>query len=105
MSFLQIDNIEDIDIKKNDELDVVATSSLVVPTRTSQLPANDSMGNALRPRRSVGNTITIPAQRKRPRTLSNSTIENHRKEATAKKLKSEDKKAVRVPEPPHLFPE
>ena len=103
MSFLQIDNIEDIDIKKNDELDVVATSSLVVPTRTSQLPADDSMGNALRPRRSVGNTITIPAQRKRPRTLSNSTIENHRKEA--KKLKSECKKAVRVPEPPHLFPE
>ena len=103
MSFLQIDNIEDIDIKKNDELDVVATSSLVIPTRTSQLPADDSMGNALRPRRSVGNTITIPAQRKRPRTLSNSTIENHRKEG--KKLKSEDKKAVRVPEPPHLFPE
>lgn len=108
MSFLQIDNIGSVtDITTNDELDVMATSSPVVPARTNKLPADDSKGRALRPRRSAGITIIIPASRKRSRAMSDSTlVENYQEEAKAKKLKWEDKRAVCIPEPPpHLFPD
>lgn len=95
MSLLHVAGIDSIDLTKDDELDVMAASSPVVPTRTSQLAAE---GRALRPRQSAGYTITIPSPLKRSRRMSDSTNENHQEKAAAKKLKLEDKKAVCVPD-------
>lgn len=39
MSLLHVAGIDSIDLTKDDELDVMAASSPVVPTRTSQLAA------------------------------------------------------------------
>jgi len=88
MSAFQDRNVETIDLTMDDELDIIAASPVVHNTSSR----NDD--RVLRTRHSLGNTVANPPKRKRARTLSESTIENHEYLATGKKQKMEDKKAV-----------
>jgi hypothetical protein len=91
MPALRDHNVETVDLTMDDddELDVIMASDPVTPARSL---AND--GRKLRARHSLGNTVTISPKRKRERTFSESTIENHVYLATAKRQKREGKKAV-----------
>lgn len=66
---------------------------LIVPNNTPRRPNDSEDGRVLRARHSLGNTVTAP-KRKRARTFSESTIENHEAKAEGKKQKLENKKAV-----------
>lgn len=68
-------------------------TGLIVPNDSPRRSNDSEQGQVLRARRSLGNTVTAP-KRKRARTFSESTIENHEAKADGKKQKLENKKAV-----------
>lgn len=68
-------------------------TGLIVPNDSPRRSNDSEEGQVLRARRSLGNTVTAP-KRKRARTFSESTIENHETKTAGKKLKLENKKAV-----------
>jgi hypothetical protein len=90
MSTLRDHNVEAIDLTMDDELDVMINSSPVAPAR----PSSDR--RTLRTRHSLGNTITNAPKRKRAKSFSESTIENHEQPETGKRQKMEQRKAVCV---------
>jgi hypothetical protein len=92
MSALQNHNVETIDLTMDDELDVMTAQSPIVLARSSR--TNDE--RARYARHSLGNAVTVSPKRKRARTFSDSTIENHEQLVTGKRQKMEDKKAVRL---------
>ena len=89
MSAFQNPNVATIDLTLDDELDVInASGPLTITT-------NEGLGR-LRTRHSLGDAVANPPKRKRARTFSESTIENHRERSADKRQKTEDKKAVRL---------
>lgn len=84
MPAFQNHNVDTIDLTMDDEPDVV----VVAPSHSTD------GGRAARTRHSLGNTVSNPSKRKRVRTLSDSTIENHVAPANDKRQKMDDKKSV-----------
>lgn len=93
MPALQNHNVETIDLTMDDELDVMIAQSPIALARSSRI--NDERPRYAR--HSLGNAVSVSPKRKRARTLSDSTIENHERLATGKRQKMEDKKAVCLP--------
>lgn len=86
MSAVQNDILQSLGLIMDEE------TGLITPKLVSDVSTEGE--RVLRSRRSDGNIITIPANRKRARTFSDSTIENHGMQTAEKKQKLEYKKAV-----------